>query len=148
VVGPGIAKTNKAFPALHQTTFQKGHMTLTITRGDTVALAGIVSDDDGLVNVSTASFRFTAQSDYAETDGHAIIVKTSDEAGGIQILDTGANDANKGKFLIQLTSDDTSGPPPVTINLLFDCQMAIGGVVSTVAKGLLIIEPDCSITVP
>jgi hypothetical protein len=113
----------------------------TMSKGDTVVFPGTVVDDNGVVDISSAAFRFTAKREYTDTDAHAVISLTS--PGGIQILD-GPN----GKFQVLIQPSDTASLPEVVARLFYDVQITDGPNVYTVVKGILTIEPDVSQTTP
>jgi len=110
---------------------------LTMVRGDTPTFAVVVTRGDTVVDITDATFKFTARRAYG--DDAAVFTRTS--VAGITITD-----ATAGKCKVVLQSADTTGLPAATTVLVYDLQITEDdGTVSTVAQGKLTVTPDVSV---
>ena len=93
------------------------------------------TDDNGALNLSGKTLRFTAKKDRAFPDSEALFQKSTEDGSITLTEETGVAE-------IQLSSDDTSDLSAMTHRVHYDVQLSSGDNVYTLVSGLLIIEAD------
>ncbi len=115
---------------------------LTMDRGDHKTWEFTVTLDEVALDITDAVFRFMAKTNVNDDDNIAVVTATT--ANGKCAITV----ALTGKMEVRLAPTDTSAIA-ATKRLYYDLQMEqAGGQVRTVARGLLTVEADVSITVP
>jgi hypothetical protein len=114
-----------------------------VTRGDGPQLPLHVTNPDGTnTDLTGSTLTFTAKLDRDDTDGEAVISKTSVADAGILITEP----ATAGRAIVQLEDEDTEDLPAWTV-LWYDVQMAEAGTEPiTVIRGRLLVTPDVTRT--
>lgn len=113
---------------------------LKMTRGDTASWQGQVKDPDNQYlpkDITGCTLTWTVKRDVEDADSQAVFQKT---VGNGIILPVGNH---AGIFTLgPLAPADTQGLPNEKVGLVFDVQMVLGGNTSTVAKGVLYVDPE------
>lgn len=114
---------------------------LRLIRGDTrnpltIAVTDPVSGDP--VDIFGSELRFTIRPSPSRPE--TVVAKTSAD-GGITILDTGANDENRGKAQVNFADDDWVGYAYNTAKFSWDLQEIFDGKTETIAGTPLGDEP-------
>lgn len=108
---------------------------ITLVHGNDRTLELTVTESDGSTpaHINGASLRFTLKASTLNPDARALIVKTTGD-GSIVVLDTGAEDANKGKARIEIGRADWASVTMRKPRELWpwDVQQYLNGDVSTV----------------
>lgn len=117
---------------------------LRMTRGDTASWQGQVKDPDNSYlpkDIQGASLTFTAKYDVDDSDADAAIRKTV--GSGITI--PAGN--HSGMFTLgPFLTADTQSLENENQALVFDIQMVLAGNTSTVAKGVLYVDAETTLT--
>lgn len=114
---------------------------LSMTRGDTFRIDVVVSDKNGVVNLTGMSLIATFKKKVTDADNVAVAQKKT-STGGIVVTDAAAGEAT-----ITLLPGDTSTLTAVWTLLQWDIQLVDGSSVYTVASGQMEVIPDVSIAV-
>jgi len=103
-------------------------------RGDTAPILFDLARD-----ITGAALAFTVKRRHSDPQEAALIIKTSAESSEIEITD-----AEAGEFVVKLLAGDTSGllPDGRRATFVYDVEMALDGVVETVAAGDFVLLPD------
>jgi hypothetical protein len=119
------------------------NVNIRMIRGDTLKFDFTVLDDQNdPINLTNAELRFTAKWRFSDADASAVIRKDNLLLGGITVTD-----AVNGKAQLKTLPGDTSGLPAYKTELYYDIQVETSlGEVYTPLRGILIIEPDATIT--
>jgi hypothetical protein len=108
----------------------------TLSRGDTVDLAVVVTASGSAYSLVGCSIWFTAKSSYSLADTGAQFQKTI--GSGITVTN-----AALGRFSVRISPADTSSLGNSKTLLVYDCQVKdASGNIYTIASGNLIILPD------
>ena len=113
---------------------------LEMWRGDDREFTFTITEDGAPMNLTDAVLRFTAKRSLLDADDAAVIAKST--GSGIE-----AEDPTTGVATLTLAAADTESLTG-TAQLIWDLQVARGGSVRTVLRGLLTIEADATRTAP
>lgn len=113
----------------------------TITRGDTYVEDWTVTDNNGVaLDITGGKLYFSVKTDYSVADGSATLALTSPSTG-ITIVD-----AATGKARLLITAAQTSAMT-AGLTYVYDVQFKdVNGVVTTLDKGKITVEPDVTQT--
>jgi len=115
--------------------------TLRLVRGDTLALDLAVLKPDGTPQpISGSTIRFTAKARHSDLDAAAILAGSTVD-GKVVITDAPGG-------LAEVTIPAAETAPVAPQSLYWDVQITAGTITRTLDSGLLIIEPDVTITTP
>ena len=114
---------------------------LRMSRGDTFRIDIVVSDKNGVINLTGKSLIATFKNKVTDADNVAVVQKKT-STGGIVITSAVAGEAT-----ITLLPGDTSTLPAVWTQLQWDIQLVDGASVYTVASGRLEVSPDVTISI-
>jgi hypothetical protein len=103
-------------------------------RGDTVPILFDLGRD-----ITGASLKFTVKRRATDAQSAALIAKSSEEQGEIEITDDEA-----GQFVVNLLAADTSDllPDGRRTTFLYDVEMTIDEAVETIFEGEFVLIPD------